>query len=373
MADSKVVLFNEGEGLVSADFNNIVKGATQRAWEWPGYGALFPQAPLSATAFNSLWSGATDLDKAAFTAGPGLAPTFSGFSSYLGAGMIGVYAGVSPPVILDPKMRWTYINGAHETAHAVNAHATLERWDAVVVTTAEAGSDSESRHFEDAVTGAKSTVSMNKRTTLTATITKREGTAGGGISIFAGDRILYAVRLPPASAAIDDAKDLTFPIGHPRVTFRDGGLAHGFSVGAGAWSTGIVAEAPDGTTKYYVPAPCAGDPSRRLLGIYVGYALSASATVKLVRLNNQNGVSVVEDITSRFTLDGADRQVVIDLRGEPFVASGSGPIWGHGQRYKAATIGPVSLSPPYLPTRLYLEFKGGAINDSVVNVGWVES
>lgn len=100
-----------------------------------------------------------------------------------------------------------------DTLHDIGSAA--DRWDLVSIQLSPAvytDGDAESRHFEDAVTRAKSSASVDKRQRITITKTLTKGASGGGIPALPGGHVpLYVIKIPAGHNAVF-APSASFPL-----------------------------------------------------------------------------------------------------------------------------------------------------------------
>lgn len=354
--DAKTILFNDGEGVDHGDLNKLALAATQRAWEWPAYNDLLPHLAVVPTSPDSAFEGATNLATMVFCKGGGPRMVISGLSVSFGAGFLGVYTGTGPPSALDPKMRWAYTTTVLDVALSA-APAGQKRFDAIVLDIAESNSDTESRDFKDATTGALSTTTPNKRTKL-----------AGSFSIVSGTPAVYSAGAAPSTPAIssrvvalalvndtgiEELWDCTIPAG-PQFTSlsvpkRDAIVGTGAGVWSGGGTTGAIAGGSVGDL-WLVPPMFSGDPTARVIGIELRYSLAAGAIIKLVSVapGIAATVDVLRDnITALLSIGTGDQVTKIDLRSYPIGGAGTpaGPggahnvLWASGAYLKTPQLG----------------------------------
>lgn len=360
--NSKILLFNAGESLDLNDLNNIGYGLSQRSWEWPDYANALNVAPIHATAYATLW-GTPPVDKCVFTKGAGCIPKrVSNTESSLEPGFIGLWTSTAPPTVIvpasapaAPAMRWIYVNAAQVTfTHTLNTDPTNNRWDIVTVKIDQVDGDASSRNFKDAATGVVTTTTPNKTRQLQATFTVTAGTPAATPTIPAvpaGERILFAVKNLAASAGLaafffngsDSCRDFTIPwgpsMGYNTVPFRDmhttTWVADGTSL---KWA---IKNTTNGVV--LLPAPI-NDPTARLIGIHMRAKLTSGASIRLGWIETQvdaigSALGNQQDISALFTIDSTDRDIFMDLRGQPFTGTDlTGPYWGSGNSVKQSKL-----------------------------------
>jgi len=365
LTDSKVLLFNDGEAADYVDFNDVVKGASQRAWEWPGYADALPHALASSVAYETMFSGASEVDKMVYCKGPGASMTISGLNYRIGQGFLGMFAGTASPVVLDPKMRWIYVSSAHSIAMTA-APAGQKRFDVVTIDIAESASDSEPRNFKDATTGALSTTTPSKRTKLAGTLTVTQGVAAGSPEPPAAPSAHIVALVLVNETAVEKIYDCTMPFGLGHTSI---GLTHTPSVTTnwGAQAGGALLAGAAGAVAHLFPPEFAGDPSARLLGVEIGYTLSSGFAVEVIDFESAAALSVnaLRAITGDFTAGAGLRQRV-DLRGYPHrvAAATCHTFWGTGAPAKSALNSGSGKT-------VALRITSGATNDRIEWIKWL--
>lgn len=342
MPDNKWMLFNDGEGILQTDFNDMQSFFLSKIYDqFKFFQALAITAPRVGAAdwdFDEVSGGEfttpTYLDDFCWAiGGSGRAnkPIGTLVSSF-GPGMIGLYSSSGPPVVGPefPRFRWVQIDGETFT-HSSNAGGGSSRFDVVHVgIAAPADGDSESRDFKDAVTGALSTTTPNKRRTWVGDAVLLEGTVGGGLpTVPAGRVALYYVELTAGGVELQDIWDWRVPVGSVSVAQAFSGQDSydnftGAVAGAGSRPSGAAGEK-------MVLMPKGGNNGlrfARLVGMEVKYQLSAGAIVTLGNANVGGGAAPAvlgDDITSLFTLDGTARFGQFDtLNASPFFGGPGG-------------------------------------------------
>lgn len=338
LVSSKVFLFNDGEPLLYGDLNGIVNGASQRAWEWPGYSDALAHAPCVTTgdgaAYETLFNNATDMNTMVFCRGAGgQLRWMGGFVMSVGSGFLGIYSANVPPTILSPSMRWIYSTGTSIT-HAA-APGGQKRYDVITLAIPEAADTPTSRDFKDGSTGAISTTTPNKRMSCVGTLTITPGTPNASPTVPAVAGNVVALVLVN-DTSVEQFWDCTQPFG-PSVSVV--GIPSISSVHVAQWvadpATGELTSNVTNSAAYLFPPTFAGDPTAKLVGIDIEAAGSGSSTYDLVSFYAGSVLQRVA-LTSLVTIDGSIHNNRIDMRGYPkFTSDTRGPIWANGERWKA--------------------------------------
>lgn len=376
---SKVVNFNDGQALAYDDLNAIVRSATSRAWEIPGYWDLWAaDFPFDSTP-NTRFDAPTGINGRVFVKGGGVAPNFSGLTVTPSSGFIGTYVSAAYPADTQPVMRWVYLAQADSISftHAAAGGGNY-RYDLITVAMTEAASDSQNVDFKDGTTGALSTQSLNTRRSLTAQFTVTQGVAAGSIgaavipNVPVGQCLLYVVLVGPS--AIQFVQDVTVPVGQPRFFSAPVGsfaisANTGTDWGVAAGQANIVAVA--GNKQVVIAVPYfGGDPHARLLSLLMKYRLTAGTGQveigsHLYGQSPASGFTPITDITGRFTVDGADHETLVDLRGWPDT-NAAGPYWCHGSMQRTDTVRGVIFPRNTLALRI----TSGGVGDYVQAIAW---
>lgn len=353
LVNSVTRLFNDGEGVVFSDINDIVLGASQRAWEWPGYANMLAEAVASSSAYSLTFQTGPN-SNTAYSLGGGPELSFSGLNLTIGNGFLGTYVqplGVlnGPPDALLPRMRWVYLTST-QTFTLSTAPSGKKRFDYLTIAIADAAANAVSRDYKDATTGALSTTAVNKDQRLTGSFTVTTGspaTPVAGTAPVTPSPAGYVVALVLVNdTAIEAVYDCMMPLGRAHTSL---GVPNKTNIYATGTTVLTVPEGPIniGTTGtfYLTPPDFAGDPTARLLGLEVKYAFGTGTTAKLSALE-PTGVSLLApvdlvDITSKFTLDGSDHTALIDMRGYPWTAGTATfyqSLWASGQTFKRGQL-----------------------------------
>ncbi len=215
MAPKTHILFSSGEAIEDADFMRLQKMLRSQAWDYAGIEG----------GFTSIDFGQGSIDRQAVLWAAGVAgapyPDVAAVKMLVNPGWIGQWiSGINKPVdggsyTSEEPSFVAYHVGPNELDTQHDVGSAGDRWDLVSVKIAPAtytDGDAETRHFEDAVTRAKSSVSVNKRQRLAITKTLTKGASGGGIpALPAGHVPLYLIKIPAAYNAAF-APSSSFPL-----------------------------------------------------------------------------------------------------------------------------------------------------------------
>lgn len=373
MTPAQTILFNDGEGLTHGDLNSIVQGATQRAWEWPGYADLFGHAQIASTIYATSFDSGTDLYRNVYCRGGGPEMSFSGLTLNISAGFIGVYTDVAPPVNLTPKMAWAYVTGLASVVLSA-APSGQKRFDAITLTMTESSGTPEGRDFKDGVTGALSTTNPNKRKSLTGTLAVTSGSPAVfslGVTPTTPVTTTYVIALVlVGDTAIEAVYDCTQPFGRQHALLsipdKDSIVSTGsnWAPGAEGAMLGTIASG-----KLFVfPPGLRGDCTAKLMGLELKYNLAAGAVVELVAVEPTNiaGATTLRAIQSLLTL-GSATTTRLDFRGYPIFQGGGDRFhtyWAHGENIKRGSLSNWGKS-------LALKITNNGTSDSVSWVRWL--
>ncbi len=212
MAILKEVKFNAGEGIDVVDFNNMQRFQT----------ALLADAFLGQICGND--SETVPDTSVPYAVGNGGACYAGGSNREVLFAEGTIMQSLSSTITGDaPKLLTYYLKNADVGGNVRPAAAVNPRWDILTVVLAEADGDAELRDFEDAVTDAKTSSSLNKRRRVTATFTWTQGveaatptepaTPGGSVKLCA---VLVTPAMTVFSAENFDLRDYRVPIGRCR-------------------------------------------------------------------------------------------------------------------------------------------------------------
>lgn len=333
--------FAEGQGLDYNDLNKLATAATQRAWEWPGYGRLIPHTLVNAVDYASAFATPWDQVQYAYTVGGGLNVTSANTSTTIQPGFLGQWQStdVLPSNIVDaggPRMSWSFIDAT--TIEHTPALAGQYRW-VLVTATVQDSYGSETRSFEDGVTRVRTTQATDVRTGKGVTISALEGNSAVSPTMPTlssnVDSILYAVKV--GESWIQEIRNFVMPGGQKAAMTLP---ALSYVGGSAGWSTanyGRTLRADAGGRICYLlpPSPIMGNPYARILGFQIGYTLSAGASVKAVCYDMSTGLDTEFDTmgtgTYEFNYDGGENTAILNLVGLPNPnANTYRPMWGTG-------------------------------------------
>lgn len=349
LQSSKILLYNDGEGLSFDDLNNAQKGHTQRSWEWPDYATAcgFSQA-IDGTNFETVFGApeTSGMGQVVFCKGQGPGLYADALDLTLGAGFMGVYTGNASPIALEPKMRWIYGDYNSVVFSLTAAGSGLKRYDVLTLAIDEEDGENEDRDFEDSVTGAKTTESLPKKRSLTGTFNITQGAEDADPTpplMSATDHVVALILVN--DTAIETVHDCMMPFGpvHSHITYP--GKDSSYNVGDPTVHWSVVGtrllciHSGFGTNvalAWLFPRMFAGDATARLIGVELGFPVfDATATVEVIAFGpGPQDETILQSITSI-----AASSMRIDLRGYPFWLSGArGPFWGHGGRAKVPQL-----------------------------------
>lgn len=348
----------DGRVITDTDLNAISVNATRRAWEAPGYAGLMGFDEISSSGVRS-YSDAFDGDTSAlysrmrgvFTIGRGLEVSMASLGTSVGSGFLGIWRdpdGPTPPPSSGAnRMYWVSVSDGDIAATHTAAASGKTRWDLVCVTPSEVNASTVTRHFQDAITGDKSSqvVVPGRLPTITVSLTAGEESSGTPTlpEIPSGKYVVYAALV--SDTAVTKVWDLTVPVGplQDGVVMGAEGMFYGSEVAAPAWTPAqnlpymksVTSAAGD--LIIFPPAHVKGAPDRRLMGVKISHKLYSGSTVKLTAFPTVPGASASDlvDLSASITRDGTQRTKVLDLRGGPYDVQ-SQPYWLNGLSYKNA-------------------------------------
>lgn len=324
---SQSVLFNDGEGAEPDDMNEVQR-LVHRQLVDNMLGSLVPDAIDSATSpggvaalldFEMSRGMATGLitpNDLAFTTSPGCGywrPTTNANELAVVPGnVIQLIDDLAAPTdTAFAQFRLGDYGATDITVQTAQGDASLPRIDLIEVKLEYVDSDQESRDFEDAITGAKSTTTPYKRRRVQATVQVKAGTPNVTPHYpapSAGFVAMCAVWIPVAHNAvhaITNVRDLRVPLGGVRV--YDVPASQFSFPGAAPWtyvvgnpSPFLCAQGPASGTGYlYAVCPVTSAKARLIgIGCYSRDALSA----ELYRM--EHNLSSVPTMTLLADLDG---------------------------------------------------------------------
>lgn len=363
---SKIMNFSPNEGLSYGDLNDVQKAMTQRAWEWPEFSNVIATQRFidGVPSYGGSFGNTTTQAKLVFTKGAGLFLLNSGFVVSVYPGFAGIFSGSTGAVEFGlssptPSMRWAAVSVLEALPAVSNPGGALEQYSLIQAKITDATTDSQSRHFKSAATGAKSSAATNKRRALSLTFTIKDGIAAAlGTATIpaldAGESLVGYTR--QTAAGIQEVYDCTVPFGpmKERVYF-----AREMYRSAGTLSINEHINTFTGACMHEVNL--GGDPRERIVGVDVLHTMNgASANIKFWRAQ---GTAVVDLATlgfpaavggTDFTADGTQRTATLNLMGAP-VASGGiirPPVWAGGYTFKHDG-GFVTLSNETLVLQVY--------------------
>lgn len=379
------VLFNAGEGLVHDDLNWAEDLTELRSLVWPNFTriALGTYGAVTDAGAQDLLKIQTDNLQRTFTYGGGAIFETSGTQiSRIRGGILVAYDSSSRPMALvaslnarSAYLRQFYVGETDDAGEKVEFTHTLnatgaDRIDMVTVKFTEIADQALSRDFKDAVTGAITSVSTNKRSGLQATFSMYEGIDPNTPGALPSDEhLLYTVTMPSANGAIADLRDWTYPLGRKSIQVSPPAV---MSTGAWTISGSQVQTGSGGDIQDFWP-PHAGDPVSRLLGIRLQYQLGPGAAVTLCQRSLTAGGGVVttrKSITSSLTLDNTVRGAFIDVSGDLRVDSAlqtDNPIWMSGELRRRASV---PLDGSANPLSIALRVTSGTGTNAIFAIQW---
>jgi len=268
----KRLLFNDGEGVDPADWNDMQTFLHSMLGDLQLLDARGNSGGEPGTHATIL----TDWQSGAFS-GPG-----GGYIDYQNgtargytnkAGVLAQWVG-STIDGEDPQLLACYVP-ADAFAEVVNAPSVSARWDTLEYKLEVVDGDSETRDFEDSTTRAKTTTTPNKRRKIQLTFNRIEGVEGGSVPATTSGYVRWAAIQTAAGQSTDydpktQFRDCRIPMGkwiHCRALGKDI-----FPKSGSSWTIGgtlaWVADAGAGAeVGYWSPPACAGDGNARLMGI----------------------------------------------------------------------------------------------------------
>jgi len=250
-------------------------------------------------------------------------------------------SGASPHALADftPSTVWWLQPSGQAFTLAANASGML-RYDLVTValTGYETTGDSETRDFEDAITGALTTTTPDKRRRVVPTWAVTEGTPGAGIPATpANTAAVAAIAVPDSATSIlaEGVRDFTIPLRHGVEYYTTLGfhaLVDTLDWGADNFDAGQdvdISTSLTGFTATFYPPARACDPMARLLGVIVSHESDDDSIIRLIRnpLYDSGGLRVTLATIAAGTTDGQPRALFSEAWTD---ADGDLPIWLNG-------------------------------------------
>lgn len=182
---SRRVLFNDGEGLVHSDLNQIGVEQANMVLDRKLYANMvLMQAGLDGgDNYNTQWDNANFVENMAFCGG-GLSgrvnATKNSSNWNMSPGMMYQYVGAGKPIAGGNRCLEFQIDNS-EISGTVTPPGSGTRWDRLEMKLEAVAGVSQTRDFEDATTRAKTTTTFDKRTQTEATFQIRQGVLNNGI------------------------------------------------------------------------------------------------------------------------------------------------------------------------------------------------
>jgi hypothetical protein len=379
----KQLLFNDGEALSHADLNDLQKLAhvltmdglvRERAirFDSPGVSLAPPFGGFYGTVYAP---------------GDGAALIYSATTrnAAFRDGMIAVAKSGSPAVNgITPSwdMYWAI---AAEMNSVRPAATTNPRWDILTVQlTAETDGESEVRHFKDAVTGALTSPSQNKRRSTTAVFTWTMGTEAASPvepSIPAGGSKIASVMISPAMGAFDpladpaEMRDYRVPFGVSSIQtpweLEQRATANGATVttinGSGPHAPGhLSVTVGGGTERFRGFARCPFSSARQRVYGWTCYADITSGVATDVDVDI---TACIEGLAGDINTFGAGTWPSTSQ--DNFFFQPDGPLWANG--YQAGVAAETAPTLTYIPKRLfgYISIDSVSVNMSLYYNRWI--
>lgn len=309
----KRVLWSDGEGVTLDDLNSMQTHlqSLYHDFLWPGY--RYEQ-------------GSQNLEKS-YNAPPatycfvpragGMFPYCVGPASTLVVGLKRGWVcmvnpnGPSVPDGDDPQMLAAFLDDNTSLFTLSTGDGSNPRIDLIQIKLTEIDDETQNRDFEDAVTRAKSTSTVDSKRRVQVDMSVKEGTPAANPSPPSPDSG-YAewarVRVDTAATSIDkdDIMDMRIPMRieaqriHPYTFGRPGTPQWAISTSA------RISIVTSGATDKCYMFPHTGVLAGRILGVWLNCAIvtAASTTFKLVRYDDNNGSLATQDIADLSTLMG---------------------------------------------------------------------
>lgn len=356
---NKMMEFNDGEGLVYTDLQRLQYLHSVRWLDEELYSRLTQIANAGGGNDPSQWDPSFGLGgNEWFVKDNGWGPWPTGLNVQSMAG-IAIKSDSQGDEVgdltndYDMLLQRAYTKWQTQATVNANTSGSGDRYDLIQADILEAASDSQSRDFKDATTGALSTQSLNKRRTWTPSVSVVEGTPSGTPSIPAptGENARWcAVRVPDGGGNLDvdwngsypGIIDFTYPCANglfeiatvPRLNF--GGTSWTPDPGYTDSPTNLVVVSSTTTSDSIVclpPPQFIGDPAARLLNVILYHSIvDSSLTVELgaVRIGDDGNFFSSRKTFSIGTTDGNSRGVLLNCHGSNTDPTDP-PMWCNGQ------------------------------------------
>lgn len=349
MSANRFQHFNDGEGLEFADLNDITSSMLKAMGDGWHYGSAVAASNINPGQYAQQYD--ADVYQRVFCHGWAGSVMTNGSDREIviqpGVMGMGVAAdggsGASPHALADfaPSTVWWLQPSGQAFTLSANASGML-RYDLVTValTGYETTGDSETRDFEDAITGALTTTTPDKRRRVAPTWAVTEGTPGAGIPATpAGTAAVASIAVPDSATSLlaENVRDFTIPLRH--------GVEYVTTLGFHAltdttdWGADNVDAGEDvdisttisGVTATFYPPARACDPLARLIGIVISHECDDAVTFELIRnpVYNSGGSKPILTTISAGTTDGQPRSIAIPSASWADV-DGDLPIWLNG-------------------------------------------
>lgn len=360
---NKLIYFNDGEGVLLEDFDRMQYLRDIRELDERMYGAIIRTQLARGEPYYAPSTFAAGVDsKRWFVRGRSLTPYLSGGGGYgvklLGG--FGVRKRTTAPTLPGggtpdyTRLLQHYFTDTVDVGTLNSNSSGNPRYDAIYATLSEASGDAESRHFEDATTRAKSSITPDKRFATAATWTILEGTPASPPaipSVPASSALACAILVPSGSPPSHDDNgslpgiiDYCLPIAsEPAEIWMPARLSGSSATVVSPGFTRDQASLPDAlyaTTTvsaanmyFFPPSMFTANSCARLVGMSVIYNGSdTAATVELVRIEldqTLGSASAIRDISSSFTWDATHRVATFDFDSS-LTSSSLTPLWMNG-------------------------------------------
>ncbi len=353
--DIKEVLFNDGEGVVYGDFNDLQRFMRSRLVDYQlAYQQRLHDAGLTAFANPSHL----------FCIGNSAAPYAHATNNRQIRNEAGPIFQVVGGELLVYNVTADEVNTAVGT---LSLSAANPRWVLVSVELAYADGDSQSRDFKDATTGVVTTSSVNKQRRVTATWTVTQGAENASPvepATPSGDVKYCAIKIGTATTLLDpttELRDYRMPIGNVETldvranNFCIERAASGTADFAQSTAGGLLVGGAVSGEQWFAYCPMSGG-LKRVSRISLAFDASTLGTpsVVLIRqaLQFNAGTATLEDITTPLITGGAGTQ---RYNTYDVLATFPGPLWSNGypcgyaveKLGHSTTLGPTGIGLRY--------------------------